>query len=694
VLEAGSGAKLEHNQAMRVGWGVFFCLGAFPAWAGVETVVVTGRPPDPVGSAAFSVSEVDATELHRFGALDRALEQVPGLSEFRRNTCLSANPTTQGVSLRSIAPSGASRALVTLDGVPQNDPFGGWVLWCSLPPEDVAGAQVVRGAGAGPYGAGALTGVVALEEAQGAGLYAADASGGSIGLLHAGGAGGLQAGPVALFASASSLSTSGWNSVPPGQRGRVDSNLTVDARNASLLAAASPGDGIEITGRASLYDEGRHSGLVGETSDAMGEAASLTVARPRAGSDLGWRLQAWFRASDFSNLSDSIGAARASLTPSNDEYATPAAGWGGSAELRGEAGALDWAVGLDGRETSGNTKEHFTFVAGKFTMNRIAGGRTEDGGIYVELADRFDGFLATLGARLDEWQSANGHLLQSKIATGAITLDQRFPSRSGRLPTARAGLRHDFNGFYFRTAVYEGFRQPTLNELYRPFRLGNNVTLANATLAPETLYGAELGAGGDLFEGSWDATLFWNRLHDPVTNVTIGHGPGNFPPPAGFVPAGGLVIKRENIGDIDAFGLEGRFHYPVAPWLDANGAFDVVNARVYGGTAASQLDGKRPPEAPRWTITGMLKARPFDGITLETDVRYESRRFVDDQNTLVLPAATSVDAKASWSFAPSWNVYVAIDNLLNARIATNESANFVFNDDFPRLVRAGVQFQR
>jgi outer membrane receptor protein involved in Fe transport len=94
--------------------------------------------------------------------LDAALAQVPGLSLFRRNSSLSANPTVQGVSLRAFAPSGAGRALVTLDGVPQNDPFGGWVIWTSLPPEDIQAAEIVHGAGAGPYGAGALTGVVRI----------------------------------------------------------------------------------------------------------------------------------------------------------------------------------------------------------------------------------------------------------------------------------------------------------------------------------------------------------------------------------------------------------------------------------------------------------------------------------------------------------------------------------------------------
>ena len=44
-----------------------------------------------------------------------------------------AQPTTQGVSLRGIGPSGQSRTLVLLDGVPFNDPFGGWVYWTRVP---------------------------------------------------------------------------------------------------------------------------------------------------------------------------------------------------------------------------------------------------------------------------------------------------------------------------------------------------------------------------------------------------------------------------------------------------------------------------------------------------------------------------------------------------------------------------------
>ena len=56
-----------------------------------------------------------------------------GFSLFRRSGSRYANPTSQGVSLRGLGASGARRALVLVDGLPLNDPFGGWVYWARVP---------------------------------------------------------------------------------------------------------------------------------------------------------------------------------------------------------------------------------------------------------------------------------------------------------------------------------------------------------------------------------------------------------------------------------------------------------------------------------------------------------------------------------------------------------------------------------
>src|SRR5690606_11689216 len=129
-----------------------------------EVVVTAARLPPATSDAAFAVIRLDDADLRDQQRLDEALASVPAVSLFRRTSSLAANPTTQGISLRAIAPSGAGRTLVTLDGVPLNDPFGGWVIWSQVPTESLSGLDIVRGSGAGPYGAGALTGVIRLRE--------------------------------------------------------------------------------------------------------------------------------------------------------------------------------------------------------------------------------------------------------------------------------------------------------------------------------------------------------------------------------------------------------------------------------------------------------------------------------------------------------------------------------------------------
>jgi outer membrane receptor protein involved in Fe transport len=662
-----------------------------PAFAAVETVVVSARPPDPVGNDAFSVLTIDSTQLKDTDRLDTALEQVPGLSLFRRDICLSANPTTQGVSLRSIAPSGAGRALVTLDGVPQNDPFGGWVFWCALPNEDIDSAQVVRGAGAGPYGSGALTGVINLAERADTGITA-NASAGELGYRRIGASGGTDIGDLRLTGSASALSDDGWIPVHPPQAGAADNDVTVNAKNVSLRLDTRPDSLTLISARASYYDESRHSGLVNAASSAKGETASLTVAHGEQPDEIGWRLQGWFRNSGFTNTSVSVAPGRVSTTPTNDQYATPAIGWGFNGALRGAVDWLDWEIGADARGTHGQSDEHFTFTAGHFVNGRFSGGDNFVGGIYVETAAHSGPWLLTLGVRADDVESSHGHVIQKTLATNVVTLNQQFASKHSIIPTARVGARYEFtNGLYLRTAAYEGFRAPTLNELYRGFRLGNNFTLANPALVPEKLYGLEGGVGGEMGAFKWDATYFYNQLHGAISNVTINHGPGVFPV-AGFLPAGGLLIQRENVGNIDSHGVETEASWQAGPTLLFRIAGDFINARVNGGTANPALDGKRPAQAPAITITGGFDAVLISNVTASANLRYESVRWADDQNTLRLPPAITFNAKLAWVFAPSWSVFVAGDNIFNANVATTKAADGTVSYGEPRMLYAGLSF--
>jgi outer membrane receptor protein involved in Fe transport len=396
------------------------------------------------------------------------LSQVPGVSLFRRTSSQGANPTTQGLSLRAIAPSGAGRALVTLDGVPQNDPFGGWVIWTGLPSDAIAAVDIVRGAGAQAYGAGALTGVVSLTSLDAAsGVLRGEASIGELGFRRGSIVASAPAGAGSVLVTGSAEHSDGWVPVRE-RRGAADTRLALDAASAAVRYDGALGRAA-VAARAAVYDENRQAGLFGADSRAQGVQASLTAARAPGEGRYGWRLQGWALASDLVNRSVATAPGRTGTTPANDQFETPALGLGVNAALRRSEGPLEWELGADIRTTEGETRERFRFMGGQFTRGREAGGRTLTAGAYAHAVWNSGPWLLTGGVRADHWTAADAKRVERDLQSGATTLDLRPEGPEALIPTVRAGVRRDLGeGWYGRAAAYTGFRPPTLNELHRP----------------------------------------------------------------------------------------------------------------------------------------------------------------------------------------------------------------------------------
>lgn len=642
--------------------------------------------PSPA-DLAFSIVRLGPEDLAGSPRLDEALRAEPGVSLFRRTGSEVANPTIQGLSLRAIAPSGAGRTLVTLDGAPQNDPFGGWVIWSALPPEGLAGADIIKGAGAGPYGAGALTGVVALRERDpGQGLQALDVSAGE----HQTWRGAAAFGAENLLVVISGLSQGGYVPVRGPRRGAVDEPAGL---NQASAAARWQGEaaGVNVALRLDAFEERRSGGVRGVGSQASGGSATLSLAEPNALDAGGWRASAWIRTSDLKNQFAAVSADRSTSTPAAQQLATPALGYGVNAVWRRVQGTWTWEAGGDLRVADGETREFFRYMGG-FTRGRTAGGKMTVGGVYGEATHVGERLLLTGGLRVDGWEASQARRLERDLAGGLPTLEVRAPDRSGVTPTARLGARYELGeGVHLRGAAYAGFRPPTLNELHRPFRVGNDITEANAALEPERLYGVEAALAG---EGAWtwSAGLFFNRLEDPITNVTIGQGPGTFPV-AGFIPAGGVLRERRNAGAIEAWGAEAsvrRDFGDVALRLDAV----ATRAEVDGGGVAPQLTGLRPAQTPEFAATAGLDWRASQRLRLSGQVRHEGQRYEDDLNSRSLGAATTLDLRAAWRTGPEAEIYLAADNLLDAEVEAAVSGDGLLTLAAPRTVRLGYSLRR
>src|SRR4051794_29525861 len=138
---------------------------ALPPSPPQAAIVITGKAlPEPAAERVYGVERIARRQIEQAPshALDQLLKDVPGVQQFRRSDSHSGHPTSQGVTLRSLGGNASSRALLVLDGVPQSDPFGGWVNWPAYDPADLNEIRVVRGGGSVANGPGALAGTIEM----------------------------------------------------------------------------------------------------------------------------------------------------------------------------------------------------------------------------------------------------------------------------------------------------------------------------------------------------------------------------------------------------------------------------------------------------------------------------------------------------------------------------------------------------
>src|SRR5205085_9498958 len=143
------------------------------------------------------------------------------LQLFRRSDSHSGHPTSQGVTLRALGGNASSRALLVLDGVPQSDPFGGWVNWPAYDAQSLAGVRVVRGGGSVGNGPGALAGTIEMTSRADAGV-SGEIDGGSRDSLEARARAGVNVGGGVLSLSGRAERGDGFIPITSATRGPAD----------------------------------------------------------------------------------------------------------------------------------------------------------------------------------------------------------------------------------------------------------------------------------------------------------------------------------------------------------------------------------------------------------------------------------------------------------------------------------------
>ena len=634
----------------------------------LETVVVTAyRSPLGSSDSPASTRVLDQRQLQQSAspALDGKLRQIPGFVLFRRSSSLVANPTTEGVSLRGLGSTAASRSLVVLDDIPLNDPYGGWIHWEELPELAIHSVEIVRGGASDLYGSSAIGGVISIIPAspQTTGLEIAT-SGGSESTLDQGALATLKRGAWSALAAAGLIATDGYTLIAPSLRGPIDQPSTVHAQNGLAEADRSLPAAGRLFLRGSVLNELRHNG----TPDQWN---ATRLWRGAAGAD--WRdfaLRLYGDNEHFRQTFSAIAANRASETLTRSAF-DPATELG--AALRWHRPLGSHALGLAGADTHDIRAEDAEqlFTTGG-SLNTSA--RQRQTGVWGEVLYTPSQWTLSGSARVDHFSNFNAQQLSSSAAP------TQLPAFSETVFDPRLGLvRRITPSLSLNASGFRAYRAPTENELYRTGQVGQQITEPNPNLRSERATGWETGFQTDLrrYGSSLRASYFWTQVNRPITALTLSVTPTS------------ELLQRENLGQIESRGVSLDFATRPATWLALDGGYQFANATVTKFAPEPALIGKWIPQVARNMATSQLRlSRPRIGL-LSVQGSLSGRQFDDDANAYLLHSYFRLDASAEHSFGRHVVAFADGENLFDRAIEVGKTPLLTLGT--PRLARVGLR---
>jgi outer membrane receptor protein involved in Fe transport len=571
--------------------------------------------------------------------LDDRLRDVPGFSLFRRNPSLVANPTTQGVSLRGLGSSGASRSLVVWDGIPANDPFGGWVYWTRLSPGEMGRVEISRGASTSLFGDRAMAGAIAVFTRQpersrltaayeGGNLASHDVSAGYAEVWSA----------WALSGYGRAFTTDGYYLVDNPFRGAADHRAGVRFVTGDLHIDHYSRFGNFFFKTDVLAEERQNGTALTQNSTGLG-TVSLRYEKEFASdvvSLVGFHTREGYRAS-FSSVSADRNTERLSYTQT-----VPSEAVGGAATWRHHQRAWNLIGGADVYRVEGTSTDHLV-PSGQ----RVGGGTQLQHGVFGQADLQVGPVRFFAGLR----HSFSGQ-------------DTTFLSPSAGLSLGRGRWRA-------RGSAYRSFRAPTLNELFREFRAGNTITMANRLLRPEKVFGAEAGFDWTGESGAFRFTAFRNSLTDLITNITLSSSPTQ------------IVRQRGNAASALSRGMEAEYHQRLGGNFRGEVSYLFADSRY--------STGERIPQVPRHQGSGQVVY--LRGRTLASlGVRSYAAQFDDDRNQFLLPGFATVQLMVRQRIVKSFSASASVENLLDRGYLTSWSTPTVPTVGAPRLWRVGLRW--
>jgi outer membrane receptor protein involved in Fe transport len=434
-----------------------------------------------------------------------------------------------------------------------------------------------------------------------------------------------------------------------------------------------------VFARGSLFDEDRRNGTQLQRNDTATESAAAG-GRIRTSDGSNWNLALFANQQRFHQSFSAVAANRNSETLTRLQF-VPSSDAGLSFNWSRLSLAKHlFVVGVDARGVRGVSDET-VHVAGRPSALVSTGGRQRRIGFFAQdifnISPRWQ--LAASG-RYDNWRDFSAYSIEQSLATGVVRARFFEPRSTDAFNPRLSLIFRAKEEVALRVSAYRAFRAPTLNELYRSFRVGDTLTLANENLTAERLTGGEGGvvwSRGNRLNAR--LTGYWTEIVNPITNFTLSVTPAL------------ITRQRRNLGRTRSAGIEAETEFRVDNYWSVTAGYLYAHATVRSAPQDPRLVGLWVPQVPRHQFTLQTAYSNPKYLTAAIQFRASGNQFDDDQNRFPLGSFAIIDATAARSLGRYFEVFVAAQNLLDEVYAVGRTP--IETLGMPRMVRGGVRIR-
>lgn len=602
--------------------------------------------------------------------LDQVLYQEPSFSLYRRQNSLFSAPQAQGVSLRSIGATAAPRTLVLRDGIPQNDPFGGWVPWARYTPGSIEFARILPGNQAAAWGHQSAGGVIMIDSVlPQQEVHRAQLTAGSFNTIAADTQHSFTHGRHGFYINLATSDSDGDDLIDSSDRGSIDKSADFETSGVDVRHHFQINEAIRLESAVSYYEEDRSNGTPATHYNT--EAWDLSLRLVGNFEDQEWSASVYYQNRSLDSVFSSVNTDRSAETPVLDQYDTPADGVGGNVVFATEDFQhIRLVTGADIRHLNGATHEDVLIP----NRRRKAGGEQTITGAFVTLANQPEQLNQyELNVRMDYWSLNDGHHTETSKSTGVQTRDDHYSDRNDWEPSISVATAHQLaDSLRLNLGSGYTFRLPTINELYRPYRVGGDITEANTDLGPERFFNLEAGLTWQAREQlSLRTGVFQYWIDDAIANVRT-------TAPAGvFVPPGGSYNQRQNVDSATVFGWETRLEYAATDTLTFALNYLYTQAEFEDSNVQPEFEGNSFPQVPTHKATASVDYQINQQLLLFGTIEYGSSQYDDPLNDRKLTGYMTGQVGASYQLTHAIRLVGRVDNLADATVITGERSNGV-----------------